>query len=105
NAQTSAARGGGTTSLCANPNRPDGAAILSGQERGTPAKPAEPREEDSDAGDNDGNYTIRPRGLIPASSSTAGCGKPHVRWCGSPGRSNIPSGRPDQGVAELNQMK
>ena len=29
-------------------------------------------------------YTIRARGLIPASSSTAGRGKPHVRWCGSP---------------------
>jgi hypothetical protein len=28
--------GWGTTSLCANPNRPDGAAILSGQERGKP---------------------------------------------------------------------
>jgi len=32
----------GTTSLCANPNRPDGAAILSGKERGTPARHAEP---------------------------------------------------------------
>ena len=26
----------GTTSLCANPNRPDGAAIVSGKERGIP---------------------------------------------------------------------
>jgi len=34
----------GTTSHCANPNRPDGAAILSGKERGIPATHAEPRE-------------------------------------------------------------
>ena len=27
---------------------------------------------------------IRPRRLIPATCPTAGCGKPHVRWCGSP---------------------
>ena len=36
NARTSAARSGGTTSHCANPNRPDGAAIISGKERGIP---------------------------------------------------------------------
>src|SRR5204862_453914 len=29
---------GGTTTHCANPNRPDGAAILSGKERGRPAR-------------------------------------------------------------------
>ena len=34
----------GTMSHCANPNRPDGAAILSGKERGIPATHAEPRE-------------------------------------------------------------
>ena len=32
----------GTTSLCANPNRPDGAAISSGEESGTPANHVDP---------------------------------------------------------------
>jgi len=54
------------------------------------------REEDSDAGDNDDSLHHPTSRVNPRSSPIAGCGKPHVRWCGSPGGRNIPSGRPDQ---------
>jgi hypothetical protein len=30
------------------------------------------------------DHTIRPREINHATLPTAGCGKPHVRWCGSP---------------------
>jgi len=37
--------------------------------------------------------------LIESLSSTAGCGKPHVRWCGMYGRNPVTS--PDRGYIAL----
>ena len=90
----------GTTSDCANPNRPDGAAILSARGEANRTT-CGTREEDSDAGDNDDSLHHPTSRVNPRSSPIAGCGKPHVRWCRSPGGRNIPSGRPDQAFRDL----
>src|SRR5580704_5134135 len=82
-APTSAASKWATTTGRPNLDRPDGAAISSGEERGTPVimrhSGKEPATQDA--------RMATPSGLHGNIQSlpTAGCGKPHVRWCGSPG--------------------
>jgi hypothetical protein len=72
--------------LCASPLRSSDAVAAGGAESGIPGDTHEPRTDS-----NAGGLVGIPSGLArlnPRWCSTAGCGKPHVRWCGSPGGRN-----------------
>ena len=84
----------GTTSLCANPNRPDGAAILSGKERGIPANHAEPGNklamQETTMNIHHPTSRVNPRFVFNRRMRKTA--RPVV-W--EPRRAQIPSGRPD----------
>ena len=85
--------------LCASPLRSSDAVAAGGAESGIPGDTHEPRTDS-----NAGGLVGIPSGLArlnPRWCSTAGCGKPHVRWCGRTAGVTPPPTRCAPGRAHL----